>query len=30
MLEEDALLIKAGIADCMQHFLLAAREAQVL
>jgi len=30
MLEEDALLIKGGIADCMQHFLLAAREAQVL
>lgn len=30
MLEEDALLIKAGIADCIQHFLLAAREAQVL
>ena len=30
MLEEDALLIKAGIADCIQHFLQAAREAQVL
>ena len=30
MLQEDALLIKAGMADCIQRFLLAAQEAQVL
>jgi len=30
MLAEDAILIKAGIADCIEHFLLAAREAQAL
>jgi hypothetical protein len=30
MLENDSLLIKAGIADCIQHFLLAARNEQVL
>ncbi len=30
MLEEDALLIKAGMADCIQRFLLAARDTQAL
>jgi hypothetical protein len=30
LLEEDALLIKAGMADCIQRFLLAARDAQAL
>jgi hypothetical protein len=30
MLEEDALLIKAGMADCIQRFFLAARDAQAL
>jgi hypothetical protein len=30
MLQADALLIKAGMADCVQRFLLAAQEAQVL
>jgi hypothetical protein len=30
MLQEDALLIKAGMADCIQRFLLAAQEANVL
>jgi hypothetical protein len=30
MLQEDALLIKEGMADCVERFLLAAQEAQVL
>jgi len=30
MLAEDALLIKAGIADCIERFLFATREAQAL
>lgn len=30
MLREDAFLIKGGIAECIQHFLMAARDAQVL
>jgi hypothetical protein len=30
MLQEDALLIKAGMADCIQRFLLAAQDAQAL
>jgi hypothetical protein len=30
MLEEDALLIKAVLADCIQRFLLAARDIKVL
>jgi len=30
MLAEDAILIKAGIADCIARFLLAAQEAQAL
>ena len=29
-LEADAVLIRAGIADCIEHFLLAARDAKVL
>ena len=30
MLREDAFLIKEGIAECIQHFLMVARDAKVL
>jgi hypothetical protein len=30
MLQEDALLMKAGMTDCIQRFLLVAQEAQML